>query len=408
MFNRESMKILQIFKTKFSKELRLGFKSSSECLLLLILGLFAQLDTVNALRKHLGVPKDQFYRSLQSLSVCDWKKLFTLCFDEFAIDALLKLQNQSAASWSNAFVQLSVDDSVVRKYSGKSLSFMGKWFSGQLKRVVKGYDVLLIVLTIKDMVIPVGFHIYSKKDQKASRVVRMAKMLAQLSKRWQQAGIDIGRIAVTADNGYCSGEFAALVQQAGFKKIVAGASKAWVVSDEENSNEEETYKLGEILTIENLKKANQNAWAIPLPVLTAKVYHAELGKILVIARKAAGKIRMAMGIGVDRDAELYRIWIGHYKIEQLFRLFKSRLSWGKARLRGKKGAMATIVIPFLAYAVLLEIKKSLKRNQITFYMIADTFLNRWFTDFENLFLECQLEHFNIRPPSSDQMLGIGR
>ena len=368
MFRHKNNAVLTIFRIRFSRDLRFKNKKALECLLLLSLGLLCKMDTVNELSTHLGEPKDNLYRTLRSLSLKQWHQLFRSCFEQTALEKLKTLQDKSASTWSRALVQLSGDDSVLRRYRGESLSFFGSWYSGQLSRVVKGHDIILVVLNINEEIIPVSIHIQSKKSP-FNRTERMAKMVCSLAENWSAAGIEVKRIPFTADNGYCSSVLVETIATSGIVKFVLGGSKAMVVKDDEFTADESSIKLEDILTLENLGKIKENVWGIDEPMFGEKYYHTDLGSILVAGRKAAGKMRIAIAIGIDRNAEVYRVWKGHFHIEQLFRFLKSTVAWGKYRLRGKKGVMAAVMLPFVALAIAMEVKKSLKSQ--AYYIIYD-------------------------------------
>src|SRR5204863_3699575 len=66
--------------------------------------------------------------------------------------------SMSAATRSRWQWTWVVDDSVFRKY-GQDLELVGKWYSGQHKRVVTGIDGVLLLVVLGDgrVVVPVDF-----------------------------------------------------------------------------------------------------------------------------------------------------------------------------------------------------------------------------------------------------------
>jgi len=66
------------------------------------------------------------------------------------VEHLKPVLNKSAATQSRAGMTLSIDNSVIDRF-GKLLRCTWSWFSGRCHGVVRGQDLLGIVLTINHM-----------------------------------------------------------------------------------------------------------------------------------------------------------------------------------------------------------------------------------------------------------------
>jgi hypothetical protein len=70
-----------------------------------------------------------------------------------AVEHLKPVLTKSAATLSRAGVTLSVDNSVMDRF-GKLLRCTWSWYSGRCHDVVRGQDLLGIVLTINHIALP--------------------------------------------------------------------------------------------------------------------------------------------------------------------------------------------------------------------------------------------------------------
>ena len=147
---------------------------------------------------------------------------------------------------------------------------------------------------------------------------------------------------------------------------------------------------------EKLLKAPEASWAVNEKVLVYQGISPTFGRVTVLSRYMLGKPRYVFAHGVNRAAEIFSIWKAHYRIEQVFKRLKQYLAWGKSRLRGNQGAHANVIIPFLAYFVVVVLQGRLKN--VTFEKIIQT-MNFW-DCFDILdILECMdVEHFHCGFP----------
>ena len=70
-----------------------------------------------------------------------------------AVEPLKPVLQQSAATQSRAGMTLSIDNSVIDRF-GKLLRWTWSWLSGRHHDVVRGQDLLGIVLTINHIAFP--------------------------------------------------------------------------------------------------------------------------------------------------------------------------------------------------------------------------------------------------------------
>jgi len=365
--------LLLLLKVKFGKLVRQKDKRIAEILSILILGDHLGQDTVSSICERLGIPKHQIYGELRQMSVDQWRRLFNGLFDEYACEELAEVLSKSASTVSRAKIVMSIDDSVLRRWQGGALGYIGKWWSGQFKRLVLGQDVVLITLKIKDRVIPVRMWLMSKKGRCNNRHERVGKLIEQLAQKWKAKGLDISKITLTMDAGYADRKLIDWLKQMGFTKLIVGAKKNYKIRSY-RSRTKNTRQVAQILSVEKLQQAPDEAWAVDEKIAIYQAISPTFGRITVMARYMVGKMRYVFAHGLHRAAEIFGLWRAHYRIEQVFKRLKQYLAWGKSRLRGVQGAHANVILPFLAYYIVVFLQKQFKN--VTFEKIIRT-MNFW-------------------------------
>ena len=393
---KEYERIAMMARLRFSKGLVRRDPMVVDVLMILVFSQLMGWDTLSEVSKRLGIGKDRLYGALKELSLETWHNLFTLAFEEQAMDALLEAQSMSPATQSRLDIDLAVDDSVVRRW-GKLLGYLGLWWSGQFHRMLMGQDVLMAVLKIGSQVIPVGMWLMSPTPRWRDRHARVGFILADLAQKWKSAGIEINRIPVSMDAGFADGKLVGTVRAAGFEKVVIGARATYVLYPGRSKKHSAT--LMELLTQASIPK--EAGWACTEPTACMKGTSPTFGKVKACARFMLGKVRRVFAFGVYRDCEILHIWKNHHWVEQLFKRLKHLLSWGSYRLMGKAGAYASLVIPLLSYFVLLMLQK---RTGSTFDKLFSAIKQLSHTDIEAILKSWNVEAFEIHIVEPDAML----
>jgi hypothetical protein len=78
-----------------------------------------------------------------------------------AAEQLKPVMSKSAATQSRAGLSLSIDNSVMDRF-GKLLRCIYSWFSGRYHKVIRGQDLLGIVLTINHLAFPLHLSKYGR------------------------------------------------------------------------------------------------------------------------------------------------------------------------------------------------------------------------------------------------------
>jgi hypothetical protein len=394
---KEYERIAMMFRMRFSKGLIRRDPMVVDVLMILVFSLLMGWDTLSEVSQRLGIGKDRLYGTLKELSIETWHKLFTLAYEEHAMQALLEAQSMSPATQSRLDIVLSVDDSGVGQKVGKLLSYLGIWWSGQFHRMLNGQDVVMVVLKIGEEVIPVGLWLMSLTARWRDRHARVGLLLEDLAERWKSVRIDISRIPVTMDAGFADGNLIRTVRRLGFFKVVMGVRGEYVLYP--GRSKKHSHPLKELLTQDIFPK--EPGWACTEPVACIKGVSPTFGKVKACARFMLGKVRRVFAFGIYRDCEILHVWKNHHWVEELFKRLKHLLSRGSYRLQGKSGTHASLIIPLLTYFVLLMLQKSTGR---TFEILLRAINQLAYTDIAAILKCWNIEAFEIHLVQPDAML----
>ena len=126
-----------------------------EVTMILILGLLCGLFNPNQIAEQLGISPKKLYSTLREMDARQWRALLEKLIFESAIEELKKYQSSSASGRSRLQASLSIDDTLVRRL-GEVLSYVWACYSGQVKDVRRGQDLLGIVLKINGRILPLS------------------------------------------------------------------------------------------------------------------------------------------------------------------------------------------------------------------------------------------------------------
>src|SRR5687768_11266630 len=119
-----------------------------------------------------------------------------------AAEKLQPVMTKSASTQSRAGMSLSIDNSVMDRF-GKLIRCTYSWYSGRYHNVIRGQDLLGIVLTIHHVALPLHLLFCSKQGRYyTKKAVLLIFMLTQLKAEFQREGIEITQLPLTLDSGY--------------------------------------------------------------------------------------------------------------------------------------------------------------------------------------------------------------
>ena len=149
MWQQEFTWFFAIFHQEFRKNDPIAF----EVLMVLALAHLFGFYNPKQLADYLDIPHQRFYTELKGWSLYHVKKMLRLFMVKKAAEKLKPLINKSGSTRSRAGVTVSIDNSVMDRF-GKLLRCTYNWFSGRHHKVIRGQDLLGIVLTINQIALP--------------------------------------------------------------------------------------------------------------------------------------------------------------------------------------------------------------------------------------------------------------
>ena len=298
----------------------------------------------------LDVPHQKFYAELKDWSIYHVKKMLLCFMVKQAAEKLKPIMSKSAATRSRAGASLSIDNSVMDRF-GKLIRCAYNWYSGRHRQVIRGQDLLGIVLTINDIAFPIHLLFCPKQGRyHTKKADLLIFMLTQLKAEFHREGIDITQLPLTFDSGYVSQELRDRLHQLGFSKIIIAGKGSYVFTIEGQKWDASTWKT--ILMLEESK------WGIDVPSCRTWAYSPTFGSlVLLFFRKSTTRSFYLMNFSQVslRGAEIWHIWKRHHVVECFWKIMKSIFQIRSMHLQGD-GLYTALLIKVLAYLLALRLQ----------------------------------------------------
>jgi hypothetical protein len=298
----------------------------------------------------LEVPHQNFYAELKHWSIYQVKKMLLRFMVKQAAEQLTPVMSKSAATRSRAGMTLSIDNSVMDR-CGKLLRCTWRWYSGRYHKVIRGQDVLGIVLTIQHIALPLHLLFCPKQGRyHTTKADLLIFMLTQLKTAFLREGIDITQLPLTMDSAYVSQELRQRLHQLGFLDIIIAGKGNYVFTIDAQKWDASTWKKE--LMLEEPK------WGIDVPSCRIRGYSPTFGSlILFFFRKSTTRSYYLMNFSQRalRGAEIWHIWQQHHVIEYFWKIMKSIFQLRSMHLQGD-GLYTALLIKVFAYLLALRLK----------------------------------------------------
>ena len=334
----------------FHQEFRKGNLIAFEVLMTWAFAHFFGFYNPKQLADFLGIPHQEFYAELKDWSVYHVKKMLLRFMVKQAIEHLKPVLHKSAATQSRAGMTLSIDNSVMDRF-GKLLRCTWSWLSGRHHDVVRGQDLLGIVLTINHIVLPLYLLFCPKQGRyNTTKADRLIFMLSRLKTACALEGVDITKIPLTMDSWFVSQPLRERLYRWGFTKIIiAGKSNDTFTIGKKKQTAPEWKKE---LLLDDPK------WGINVPSYRVWAQSPTFGSlILFFFRKSTTRSYYLMNFSQEsmRGAEIWHIWQQHHLIECFWKSLKSIFHIRSMQLQGN-GLYTALLIKVLAYLLALRMK----------------------------------------------------
>ena len=357
MWQQEFIWFFAIFHQEFRKNNPIAF----EVLMVLAVANLFGFYNPKQLADFLEVPHQKFYAELKQWSVYQVKKMLLRFMVKQAAEQLKPIMGKSEATKSRAGMSLSIDNSVIDRF-GKLIRCAYSWYSGRYHKVIRGQDLLGIVLTINHIALPLHLMFCPKQGRyHTKKADLLIFMLTPLKLEFYREGIDITQIPLTLDSAYVSQELRERLHQLGFVKIIIAGKGNYVFTMDGQKWDASTWK--KVLMLDDPK------WGIDVPSYRTWGYSPTFGSlVLFFFRKSTTRSYYLMNFSqiALRGAEIWHIWKQHHVIEGFWKIMKSIFQIRSMQLQGD-GLYTALLIKVLAYlfAVRLQAQGVFSKLTIT-------------------------------------------
>jgi hypothetical protein len=338
------------FFTLFHHEFRTNNPIAFEVLMVLAVAHLFGFYNPKQLADFLEVPHQNFYAELKHWSIDQVKKMLLRFMVKQAAEQLTPVMSKSAATRSRAGMTLSIDNSVMDRF-GKLLRCTWRWYSGRYHKVIRGQDVLGIVLTIQHIALPVHLLFCPKQGRyHTTKADVLIFMLTQLKTAFLREGIDISQLPLTMDSAYVSQELRQRLHQLGFIDIIIAGKGNDVFTIDTQKWDASTWK--KVLMLEEPK------WGIDVPSCRLWGSSPTFGSLMLFFfRKSTTRSYYLMNFSQRslRGAEIWHIWKQHHVIECFWKIMKSIFQLRSMHLQGD-GLYTALLIKVFAYLLALRLK----------------------------------------------------
>ena len=305
----------------------------------------SQLGLSNALQKS----KNKLDKSLTLSKI---RGIYEVFFKYELGAKLEELSRKDKSIWSKTLVTAMIDDSVFRQWLRGSLEEVsasyGKFFSGQYKSAVYGYDVLLMGLNIEGIFYPFAFEFIKKKATHQSE--KRFKVAQKLLKKWgawceelQEKGTHLPILQLSVDSGFNDMTLADKAKDVGLAFISVPPKNHHFIYQKEKLQVKkiiDTYFIpaekAHLEAQKDLPKEKQEAFVLRI---RAK-YCCKKTAVTLLLFRLEGSNKVTAIYSLDKHIfakTLRRHWFARTYIEQFFKLLKHTLKIQEARTKSKEG-----------------------------------------------------------------------
>jgi len=334
----------------FHDEFRKGNLIAFEGLMGLALAHFFGFYNPKQLADFLGIPHQKLYAQLKGWSVYYLKEMLIRFMVKQAVEHLKPVFGKSTATQSRAGMTLSIDNSVMDRF-GKLLRCTWSWFSGRYHKVIRGQDLLGIVLTINHITLPLQLLFCPKQGRyNTNKADLLLFMLSRLKDEFAREGLDLTKIPLTMDSWFVSQPLRERLHRLGFTKIIIAGKSNYTFTINGKKQDASTWKKELVLY--------DDKWGIDVPSCRVQGHSPTFGSItLFFFQKSTTRSFYLMNFSKTsmRGAEIWHIWKQHSLIECFWKILKSIFHIRAMQLPGD-GLYTALLIKVRAYLLAVRLK----------------------------------------------------
>jgi len=366
------------FFALFHHEFRKGNLIAFEVLMALALAHIFGLYNPKQLADFLGVPHQKLSVQLKDWSVYYLKEMLIRFMVKLAVEHLKPVLNKSASTQSRAGMTLSIDNSVMDRF-GKLLRCTWSWYSGRYHKVIRGQDLLGIVLTINQLAFPLHLLFCSTQGRyNTNKADLLISMLSHLKAAFDREGIDLTKIPLTMDSWFVSQPLRERLHRVGFTKIIIAGKSNYTFTIDGKKQDASQWKKDVV--------RHAPTWGIDVPSSRVQGDSPTFGSItLFFFQKSTTRSYYLMNFSPVsmRGAEIWHIWKQHHLIEYFWKILKSIFHIRAMQLQGD-GLYTAWLIKVLASMLAIRLQahrpfSKLTITQIMRHLSRDHDLTDWLT-----------------------------
>src|SRR6266478_2299308 len=338
------------FFTLFQQEFRKNNPIAFEVLMVLALAHLFGFYNPKQLADFLDIPHQRFYTELKEWSVYHVKRMLLRFMVKQAAEQLKPVLSKSAATRSRSGMTLSIDNSVMDRF-GKLLRCTWNWYSGRYHKVIRGQDLLGVVLTINQIALPLHLLFCPKQGRyNTNKVDWFIFMLSRLKAEFIREGIDLTKLPLTMDSWFVSQPLRERLLRLGFTEIIIAGKSNYTFTIGKKKQTAPEWKKELLL--------DDPKWGIDVPSYRVWAQSPTFGSlILFFFRKSTTRSYYLMNFSQEsmRGAEIWHIWQQHHLSECFWKSLKSIFHIRSMQLQGN-GLYTALLIKVLAYLLALRMK----------------------------------------------------
>jgi hypothetical protein len=351
------------FFALFHHEFRQGHRIAFEVLMALAFAHFFGFYNPKQLADFLDIPHQKLYAQLKDCSLYYIKEILVRFMVKQAVEHLKPALSKSAATQSRSGMTLSIDNSVIDRL-GKLLRCTWSWYSGRHHDVVRGQDLLGIVLTIHHIALPLHLLFCPKQGRyNTNKADLLIFMLSRLKAEFAREGVDLTKIPLTMDSWFVSQPLRTRLHRLGFTKIIIAGKSNYTFTIDSKKQKASQWKKDLVL--------HDPQWGIDVPSCRVRGHSPTFGSIILFFfQKSTTRSFYLMNFSQVsmRGAEIWHIWKQHHLIECFWKILKSIFHIRSMQLQGN-GLYTALLIKVLAYLLAIRLKAHWPFSQLTITQI---------------------------------------
>ena len=351
------------FFALFHHEFRQGHRIAFEVLMALAFAHFFGFYNPKQLADFLDIPHQKLYAQLKDCSLYYIKEILVRFMVKQAVEHLKPALSKSAATQSRSGMTFSIDNSVIDRL-GKLLRCTWSWYSGRHHDVVRGQDLLGIVLTIHHIALPLHLLFCPKQGRyNTNKADLLIFMLSRLKAEFAREGVDLTKISLTMDSWFVSQPLRTRLHRLGFTKIIIAGKSNYTFTIDSKKQQASQWKKDLVL--------HDPQWGIDVPSCRVRGHSPTFGSIILFFfQKSTTRSFYLMNFSQVsmRGAEIWHIWKQHHLIECFWKILKSIFHIRSMQLQGN-GLYTALLIKVLAYLLAIRLKAHWPFSQLTITQI---------------------------------------